>query len=303
MQQTLRNLIATGKVKQAITELNSLTVDDADLKNRVIQLSARYTSYERQYFGGLEDSSVLSIELNKINNSLLAIIDELGSSEGVHSNLPTQKNRADWLKIDNAKFIVALLASVVVIMIFIFKYGCGSGGNNGKPFNVVVFTHGSKGKQDIVKLEDTKLIIDFKGDRRISEVGKEGQNNFNEVPANFWGRELTIGLQGKNYELVKPNEIYKVSDEPIYVEIKSNCSSCTVEGIVQTYTSFIPNAVASIGSQTATTDSNGYFKIIVPPNKEDKEYAVTITLNGKIVSQKYVTPNPKQPAEFLIENK
>ena len=80
MNHPLRAALAQGKTKQVISELLAITRSNTELHSQVIQLSARYTNYERQKLGNLEDPSVLSIELNKINNTALAIIDELDTS-------------------------------------------------------------------------------------------------------------------------------------------------------------------------------------------------------------------------------
>jgi Effector-associated domain 11 len=91
MKQTLRNLIAEGKTKQTIAQLRQLTKNDADLNAEVVQLSARFSHYERQQRMGVEDPSVLGIELNKINNALLSVIDRLDegtTSERVTSSHP-----------------------------------------------------------------------------------------------------------------------------------------------------------------------------------------------------------------------
>ena len=74
----LRAALASGKTKAVIGELLILTKHDADLHNQVVQLSARFAQYKKQKSGNLEDSTVLEIELNKINATALEIINELG---------------------------------------------------------------------------------------------------------------------------------------------------------------------------------------------------------------------------------
>jgi hypothetical protein len=74
MKQTLRNLIADGKTKQALDKLRALNIADTDLHAKVVQLSSRFSHYERQQRMGVEDPSVLGRELNKINNALLSDI-------------------------------------------------------------------------------------------------------------------------------------------------------------------------------------------------------------------------------------
>jgi Effector-associated domain 11 len=88
MKQTLRNLIAEGKTKQTIAQLRQLTKNDADLNAEVVQLSARFSAYEHQKRMAVEDPSVLSIELNKINNALLSVIERLDLRSGNLEGFP-----------------------------------------------------------------------------------------------------------------------------------------------------------------------------------------------------------------------
>jgi Effector-associated domain 11 len=85
MQQTLRNLIAEGKTAKVLAELRRLTASDTDLNNEVNLMASRFSEYDRQKRLGLEDPSVLNIELNKINNTLLSIVDRLPQA------IPTKK--------------------------------------------------------------------------------------------------------------------------------------------------------------------------------------------------------------------
>ncbi len=296
MKQTLRNLIADGKTAKAIAELRRLTTSDPDLNTEINLIANRFATFERQLRLGLEDPSVLNIESNKINTALLDIIDRLSASEAVPSShrLTTAHN---------IKFTIAILAGLVVIITFVFKYCLHiSDGGDGKPFSVVVYTHGIGGRQDILQLKETKLVADFGGRRDVATVGEHGQNTFNEVPAAFRNKRIGIGLQGtEGYALTYNDSTYLLNGEPIYLAVQSSCRFCKVAGIVRNQNTFIPNAIVNTGQYVDTTDANGYFEINIPPNKEQSEYPVTVRVKGKIVWDKFITPNPKQPAEILIE--
>jgi hypothetical protein len=91
MKQTLKNLIADGKTKQALDQLRQLHIADTDLNAEVVQVSARFAQYERQQRMGVEDPSVLGIELRKINSALLSVIDRLDSRSGNFKSLLCHK--------------------------------------------------------------------------------------------------------------------------------------------------------------------------------------------------------------------
>ncbi len=92
MQQTLRNLIADGKTAKVIAELRRLTASDADLHSEVNLLAARFSKYEKQHLGNLEAANVLDIELNRINNALLAVIDKLNNDDARSGNFESSLN-------------------------------------------------------------------------------------------------------------------------------------------------------------------------------------------------------------------
>jgi Effector-associated domain 11 len=120
MRNTLRNLLADGKTKQAIEQALQLASADKDWQHRMLLIAARFNAYERQQLGGLEDASQLGIELNKINKALLATIEELpedaspnvssgvSSSQADTSQSPTIIQNAEKIynidHIDNANF-------------------------------------------------------------------------------------------------------------------------------------------------------------------------------------------------------
>lgn len=121
MKQKLKDSLANGKTKQVITELLTITKHNSDLYNQVIPLSARYTHYERQKFGGLDDSSVLNVELRQINVALLAIIEELDEKKTpTISEAVFTKKRLIWGS-GSVVVVVGLFASIAQISGFSLK--------------------------------------------------------------------------------------------------------------------------------------------------------------------------------------
>lgn len=102
---SLQIMVAQGKTAQVIERLLKLTASDSDLHNQFILLSSRFTAYEKQRIDETLDISSLNIERNKINNSLLALLERLPP----HLTAAANKNQtADKIyninHIDNANF-------------------------------------------------------------------------------------------------------------------------------------------------------------------------------------------------------
>ncbi len=303
MEQTLRNLIANGKTAQAIAELRQLTLSDGDLANQVILLSARFEDISRRTVIGLVEDTDTMTELQQINQSLLVIIDRLERIESKpKNNFITIFSNKRFVLIGSIFIgLIGILANLTTVLDYL-GIKPNAEDSNGKPFSVVVYTHGNGGRQDILQLKETKLVADIGGRREVAKVGENGQNTFNEVSSSFRNKRIGIGLQGtEGYSLTHKDSTYLLNGEPIYLAVQSSCRFCVVEGFVQKQDAFIPNVVVSIDNFADTTDAKGYFKITIPPNKEQSEYATTVSMKGKIVKRLFITPNPKQPAEILIE--
>ena len=64
------NLISNGKLKKAINAML-----EQGIENDVVLLSSRYNSITKQMNGGIISSEKYQIEINRITNSLLAILN------------------------------------------------------------------------------------------------------------------------------------------------------------------------------------------------------------------------------------
>ena len=76
IKDKIKKIIASGRTGQAIDVLLQYRSSNKDISNEIISLSARYKAYLRERHGNLQDSQTLGIELNKINNSILHIIED-----------------------------------------------------------------------------------------------------------------------------------------------------------------------------------------------------------------------------------
>ena len=75
----IKTLVAAGRTGSAIDVLLQYRSNDVDISNEIISLSARYKNYLREKHGNLLDKQTIAIELNKINSSILHLIeDEVG---------------------------------------------------------------------------------------------------------------------------------------------------------------------------------------------------------------------------------
>jgi len=72
----IKSFVASGRTGRAIDVLLQYRSNDVEISNEIIAISARYKNYLRERHGALQNSPTLDIELHKINNSILYIIED-----------------------------------------------------------------------------------------------------------------------------------------------------------------------------------------------------------------------------------
>ena len=302
-KNNLESLLARNQWETLFSELNTLTPDDENWRTQLLMLEGRYNTLKQQKILGTLSYDDAGIETNKIRNGVLSLINGIDTQTDVRTpNKPTN-NSKKFFAFDNINAVVGLFAGLAGILTFYFSY-CRKETGTDKPFTVVVYTHPKGNKQNILQLKETQLVMDIGGRREVSKVGDNGQNIFTEIASQFLGKKSGIGItSNEGYVLSFPDSMYVLNNEPIYLAVQSNCRFCKLTGFVRNASDIVKNAIVSTGNYSDTTKANGYFEINIPPamEKEDGNYPVTVRLNNKIVWDKFITPNPKQPAEILIK--
>lgn len=72
----IKSFVASGRTGRAVDLLMQYRSSDKEITNEIISLSARHNTYLREKHGNLVDNQTLTIELNKINISILHIIED-----------------------------------------------------------------------------------------------------------------------------------------------------------------------------------------------------------------------------------
>lgn len=111
MKQTIQDLIANDKTKQAIEQLRRFTAENDDLYQQVLLLSSRFIENERQRHGGMVGHDTITQEHNSIKAALLAVAGELGADN--RSRYVFFLKEASWVRIGGALVtFIAVLAGI-----------------------------------------------------------------------------------------------------------------------------------------------------------------------------------------------
>lgn len=98
MKNDLLALLSDGKTAEVIAQLRQLSLSDGDLHRLIVQTAARFAGLERQVHAGERTFTEADTERNKINATLLAIIEKLPESMGqAKKTKPNRLKIGGWL--------------------------------------------------------------------------------------------------------------------------------------------------------------------------------------------------------------
>lgn len=300
--QHLKALIANGRLDKAIEELAVYTQPllDQSHRNTVAQLSARWKANERANSLGTLSNSEYTMERNKINQAVLALVDELADSSpdmtatstspmslSTTPVLPARLNF--WKKVGYVGLVLGILASLAKIIEF-----CNRSSNaRGDAMQLTVYVQGTNSKPITELQNNGKIIVDFGNDRRAPLIGENGRTNLGEIPEKFRGEKIAIVLQAEGYEPAEPARQYIMDGKPVYFLVQRDNSLGLVQGIVKDRSGehFIEGALVMIDQDTTvTTDGLGRFKVVLPLDKQRDTYTITVKKEGYKVKSEYFKP-------------
>ena len=321
MKQTLRNLIADGKIKQAIDQLRSLTHADADLNRDVNLLAARFAKYEQQYLGDLADPSVLGIESNKINNALLALIDKLSEdderSEHFQSSpkvaaaplsSSTKKNTVESSTINAGGNVTigdttTVTESETSLYIFVpiwalaAAFGYIQYQKLNEPLNLTVFL------KDVVPnlavpLKSARVTLTF-GDKTETKV-VDNEATFKGIPPNYRDKSVLVEVQADGFATVAQS--FVLSEKTLTIPLSKDGSLSKVVGTIKDESrNPVAGVQVSVLDATVSSDELGHFALPIPPDKQRPTQRVQAFKKG-FKSWDFETPIiPNEPVEIILK--
>jgi hypothetical protein len=212
MKESLKTALAKGQTKQVIAALCTLTVQDADLQRQAIHLSARYAEYERQKLGNLENASVLGIELNKINQTTLAIIETL--DEAMLASAPKAVIEALEVQTPDAATAKTNWPKWAGIIVAVFAFLASIAEFSGYSLKDIISTDSGK-KEETVAIPDSVLIKGIVRDAEgivLSQVKVSVENQSVMCDDNgYFELKTKVHTDGTNY----PINLSKAGFEPL----------------------------------------------------------------------------------------
>jgi Effector-associated domain 11 len=320
MKQTLRNLIADGKTKQALDQLRQLHLVDTDLNAEVVQLAARFSTYERQLRMGVEDPSVLGIELRKINSALLSVIDRLpvdaskadlllnytkaahaAANPSTHAVTADAKQSFSWTKwtgLTDVKSWIAVLAGLIAIYKFCGNEQTGIG--TIKNVSVSVENKERDLIPELTKAKDAYVIMAVEGgDVKKEVIDDKGKAAFQNVKV---GDKVRLKIDfSEPFRPLNPDSVYTIPADGRLTLTASLQHLNRVYGTVLYRDQPLSGVLVAIGDLHATTDVTGGYKIQIPEQDQRKEQEVKFLKAGYKMLMKKAFPQTNEPLNVVME--
>lgn len=296
MKKTLRDLLAKGKTKQVIAELQTLTAGDTDLHNQAIQLSARYAQYEKQTLGDLEAPAVLNVELNRINQAALGIIESLESADGpVAKPSVVSKQQLIWLG-TGLIALVGILANLATVLDYL---GLKPNGED-KIDNVTVHVRDKTGA--LIESLNTKgyVIMTTSGGGAPKElIDDKGAASFKNIKV---GDKVRLNIDfSEPYRPLRPDSVYTVPEDGRIQLTVALQHLGKVYGRVLYKDKELPGVIVAIGNLRDTTDDLGRYELRIPESDQRPEQEVFFKKEGFKSMTKKAFPQTDQALNVLME--
>ncbi len=157
-------------------------------------------------------------------------------------------------------------------------------------FPFTVFVQGKGGPSDVVLKNSGYVVLDLGGDRRTEAIGEKGQAYFPAIPATFRDQEVPIGVESDAFELSDPKQICRLNGSSIYLPVQRKAGHLS-GWVKDEKANATPGAIIHVAGLSATTDSEGHFKVEIPGDQLQPELDLDAVASGYSSSHLKVVPN------------
>ena len=275
--ENVRQLISNGKTEEAIALLLKLakTEEYQHLGRFADMQSAIFKNCQNTQRNGLMTQEELGATLNKINH---AILEQISQPKSRH---PTNLLFSSTSRPSNKALLglVFLLITVLGVLFVWQQWGNTSAG----PFDVKVLVHGRGGFDDLILKNQGVVYLDIPGDRREAHIDNKGVASFEQIPTEYVGALVSIQVQhDQPYRIVNKDSLYQLNPDALYRLAVALFNSDLLFGRITDLKTRLPldSVRVSIRDLVVFTDSNGYFELKIPENRQKKFQRVSLFKEG-----------------------
>ncbi len=291
-KEKILSLLSKNDTRQAI----DLLVDFGHKINnkKIVEACTLFTSRLNQLEGdrnsGAVSSEKIRLAANALTQSIIRYvsgdtweyIDDLGNDYNYANGNASVKKHA---KRNNILLLATIVLSFCLLYFFLIKE---------KPNpQQTIYVHGYESRTHYVLENNGSLTFNAGHDTRTHIIGQNGRVIFGEVPDNFKGKRIEIGIKSDTFELTHKNKKYIFNGDPIYVEVKMKDEFLTYKGRVKNkHTGIgIPKVKFDVeGIITDLTDKDGRFEFILEEKYFKPSYHFRFEKEGYEIKEDYYYP-------------
>lgn len=291
MKKHLQQLLSQGNTKKVIQELLDYTsrISDDELHQEVMMQSARYEQYAKESRLGITSHGEQQLTLNKINQSILSIIQHLPQEESRKpiNNLSKAgfKKQKWWQWVVGAGVIIGILAGIAEFTGLNLKglFSSTSTASN----TVTVLVHGKDGKADLV-LPNRGIVKLIYGDAIVSkQINNEGEATFRQISDAFFEDNVQVEVvfqdpKGEPYRAVDPDNKYQLTRGK-YIPLEVRLYGLDkIRGIVKNFETGTPieGVRISIQGEAAFSNQYGEYVLNIPEEKQQQFQTIRALKEG-----------------------
>lgn len=148
------------------------------------------------------------------------------------------------------------------------------------PFSMTVFAH--EVGNPAARLTSGTLKLTY-GDVTVSgDLDQNGRATYTSIPRTYLGQKAYFALESRAHMLAEPAREHTLAEGSLYLPVKINDSLVTILGRVSDESGRQPlgDAQVMVDGHSASSDTTGVFKLVMPAGKLSPSYSVLVQRMG-----------------------
>jgi hypothetical protein len=150
---------------------------------------------------------------------------------------------------------------------------------NQSTFPLTVYVQDPEGEPILHNSDPDSVYMDLGANRERKAIDENGQAFFPAIPAVFRGQLVHVWLDSKQYDPTSTDQLYRLSKDALYLPVRRR-EGKIVGHLYDGRGNPLVGARVEAAGLVARTDSVGYFELIIPGNRANREMELTASAPG-----------------------